>query len=411
MLKKKNNIPEEESLIIYKSDIKSNDLSCTYVQYEIFHPNTLEPLDLSDCSEKEISISVPANLDDDILSLYNDLDKSGYNFFDENDPFYNDICMTYTTENGTDMSIYDRKQEIEDKGKNLCQSGCKLSNYNSTNKKVKCSCDVNNKKTISRLDDISFNSVLIQNLFNELKYSNYYVLKCYKLLFNFKLLKKNIGFILMAIIFISILILFFIYIIKGRKKIEHYIKNILRNKSRYINNRKILKEKNKSNNLNNQEKKKEKKEKSEIKIKKKSEKKNKNNSTLNLKNKKYQKLVTNNNFKKNNNDSVHLIKIKKKNNVPPIKKEKKIINNNNNNNNNINQNNKESKSYGSSSSLKNYSKSKNEIKNLNINIIPIQSLHYKNKKKMMLIYINQRIKKHLMKKNKHLIKMKRKKRF
>ena len=41
---------------------------------------------------------------------------------------------------------------------------------------------------------------------------------------------------------------------KGRKKIEHYIKNILRNKSRYINNRKILKEKNKSNNLNNQEK-------------------------------------------------------------------------------------------------------------------------------------------------------------
>ena len=269
MLKKKNNIPEEESLIIYKSDIKSNDLSCTYVQYEIFHPNTLEPLDLSDCSEKEISISVPTNLDDDILSLYNDLDKSGYNFFDENDPFYNDICMTYTTENGTDMSISDRKQEIEDKGKNLCQSGCKLSNYNSTNKKVKCSCDVNNKKTISRLDDISFNSVLIQNLFNELKYSNYYVLKCYKLLFNFKLLKKNIGFILMAIIFISILILFFIYIIKGRKKIEHYIKNILRNKSRYINNRKILKEKNKSNNLNNQEKKKRKKRKIRNKNKKK----------------------------------------------------------------------------------------------------------------------------------------------
>ena len=129
-LKRKYNIPEYESIIIYKSDIKSIDLDTSYVQYELYHPTTLEPLDLSECSNDQITISVSVNLNNDTLNLYNSLSDSGHNLFDVNDSFYNDICVTYTTENGRDMGMSDRKQTIEESGGNLCQTGCKLQNYN-----------------------------------------------------------------------------------------------------------------------------------------------------------------------------------------------------------------------------------------------------------------------------------------
>ena len=37
---------------------------------------------------------------------------SGYDLFNENDSFYTDICSTFTSENGTDMTLADRKKEI-----------------------------------------------------------------------------------------------------------------------------------------------------------------------------------------------------------------------------------------------------------------------------------------------------------
>ena len=183
------------------------------------------------------------NLTEDDLSSIISLNESGHNLLDENDSFYKDICVTFTTENGTDMSLNDRKEEIGKSGENLCQTGCKPQNYNYTNKKVKCNCNVNSTKTITNLNDISFNSVFMTKIIGGLKYSNYLVLKCYKLLLNFELIKKNIGFIFMAIIFISLLIIMFIYIIKGRNKIDFYIQVILKNKMVYIKNRKKMKKK------------------------------------------------------------------------------------------------------------------------------------------------------------------------
>ena len=43
------------------------------------------------------------------------MSQFGYNLFDLNDSFYNDICSTYTTENGTDLTLADRKNLIFDK--------------------------------------------------------------------------------------------------------------------------------------------------------------------------------------------------------------------------------------------------------------------------------------------------------
>ena len=91
---------EDLDLIVFKMDIKNEDSSSTYVQYEIYDPITLLPIPMEICEDLTISISVPMTLEQSIQSECDRLGQSGYNLFDLNDPFYKDICSTYTTENG-----------------------------------------------------------------------------------------------------------------------------------------------------------------------------------------------------------------------------------------------------------------------------------------------------------------------
>ena len=348
-LKKQYNIPKDEHLIIYKIDIQSDDLFTTYVQYKIYNPLNLQPLDyLTFCSKEKISISVPVNLNNGTKTLYNNLNNSGYNLFDANDSFYNDICATYTTQNGTDISLNDRKGLIEESGGSLdfCQEGCTMEYFNYTIQKAKCNCDIDETKTITNLKDIKFTKDLFLNLVEGVKYSNYLVMKCYKLLIDFELIKSNIGLIFMTAIFISKIILFFIYILKGRSKINNYIQSILNNKSVYINNRKNIKNnKNKEFNKNT----------SKIQIEKNKDKQNnKKSNDKNIKQLKKKTIINNENIKK--------IITKKKINEPPTKKIKF----------------KKHYCQDSHSTLKSISNANSIIKNnlinnFNINIIPINN--------------------------------------
>ena len=139
-----------EDLIVFKIDMKSEDLTQTYVQYEVYNPNNLtRPLNLSVCQDMKISISAPVNLDSSISDIYDSLKDSGYDLFNESDPFYTDICSTYTSTNGTDMTLADRKKEIfsTSGNKSLCQTGCQLEYYNSTSKKAKCECSAQIEET------------------------------------------------------------------------------------------------------------------------------------------------------------------------------------------------------------------------------------------------------------------------
>ena len=130
-LKLKNNIEKEESLIILKIDVKSEDLSQTYVYYEVYNPINLQILNITDCEEDTISISSPVNLDEETSILYSSLKDSGYNLFNSNDDFYNDICSKYTSVNGTDITMADRKNIIFNNNGNisLCQKSCSFENY------------------------------------------------------------------------------------------------------------------------------------------------------------------------------------------------------------------------------------------------------------------------------------------
>ena len=215
---------------MYKIDIKNDDLSITYVQYEIYNPKTLKIMSLEDCKDILISIKVPVNLDEITQTIYDSLNQLGYNLFDINDNFYNDICSTYTTENGTDLTLSDRKKIIYDnKGDfTMCQEGCTFQEYNLTTKKSQCDCFVQSTEIITEINKIQFeNSNIKDEFFNTLNNSNFRVFKCFKLIFSVKGQKNNIGSYIMTGLCIIFIILLLVYIFKEKYKINNLINSII----------------------------------------------------------------------------------------------------------------------------------------------------------------------------------------
>ena len=104
IFKKKYCKSENDSLIILKFDIIPNEENSTYVKYEVYEPNSNIKIDLKEeCPNNNIILDIPIEFQSEIEEEYELLAKSGYNLFNENSSFYNDICATYTTKNGTDI--------------------------------------------------------------------------------------------------------------------------------------------------------------------------------------------------------------------------------------------------------------------------------------------------------------------
>ena len=134
ILKEKYNISSDVPLLIFKLDIDIEGYLAPSIEYEIYNPITKEKLDLKYCQDEQINISIPVNIDENELFLYNPKSE-----------FYNDICTTYTTNFKTDISLKDRQKEFLNKNKTLCEGDCNYASYNFTLKKVECNCDAKYK--------------------------------------------------------------------------------------------------------------------------------------------------------------------------------------------------------------------------------------------------------------------------
>ena len=238
-LKEKYDINQD--LIIIKSDIKTEDLTKTFVQYDIYNPKNLKQFDINECKDFPIIISTPVYLTNDIELLYDSLNKSGYNLFDPNDTFYKDVCAPYTTLNNTDMILEDRKEILSNFGNNsLCQADCKFIGYNLNNKKSTCECKTedtlinnNNKFNISEMFD---RNIIHDSLLSTIKNSNFLVLKCYKVAIDLNTILTNIGRIIMLLILIIFIILTIIHYIVEKNKIHDIIFEIVSKKLKSLKN-------------------------------------------------------------------------------------------------------------------------------------------------------------------------------
>ena len=254
LIKNQEGLSENDNLIVLKTDIKNEDLSLTYVQYEIYNPLNLKLISLDICSDIPISISFPISLNENTKSIYDSLCQSGYNLFDLNDSFYNDICTTYTTEDGTDLTLADRKNLIYDTNSNIsiCQDRCTFQYFNTTTNKAKCDCSIQLEETNTDVSKIKFDKKeLADTFFNTLKNSNFLVLKCYNLVFSKKGQINNFGSYMMSAIDFIFVILMFVYIINGNKKLDFYIQTILKLKLNHYSNNRLIYIKKLENEKNN----------------------------------------------------------------------------------------------------------------------------------------------------------------
>ena len=191
-------------------------------EYELYYPNkthNLEKLNLSYCKGIKINIEIfPINITEDIYK-YNS--SSGY---------YNNICYTADSKEGTDITLTDRKEEFFDNNMSICEFNCDFIAYNYETKKAVCSCNI--KTEIPFMNDIKFDKEVLMNSFTDINnFANLKMMKCYKIVFRKNALIKNIGFFfynsLIALNLICLILFLFNDFDKLRKEIEKInIKNL-----------------------------------------------------------------------------------------------------------------------------------------------------------------------------------------
>ena len=222
LLKTTNNIPQNSSLVILKYEKLTGVGSEKSIQYEIYNPNNFQKLDLSICSNTDISIDIPISVEDEIKNLYDDLKEEGYDLFDKNSKFYLDICTPFTAENGADILLADRLYYFFSKVANLttCPSNCQYSTFSIDTKYLSCQCEVSNDLIDVENSEKFIGKMLYSVNDYALKYTSYKTLKCYKLVFSIKHFIKNAGSIIILILIFAVIGFLVIFLLKGISPIK-----------------------------------------------------------------------------------------------------------------------------------------------------------------------------------------------
>ena len=220
-------------LLILKIDSKVNENTAVILNYEVYNPYTNEKLNLSLCNNVKINTYSSYYPSEESISKIKQLNELGYDLYNINDDFYQDICSSFTSENGTDILLSDRKSDFYE-NTSLCENDCTYKGYDLDKKRVQCECSV---KEEIKVEESSNNNIL-ENFFSASTFSNIKLLKCYKLVFSAKGQKNNKGSIIFLCINFSIIVSSIIYAIKHEKY-------IMRNFSK-INNEQYKESKNKN---------------------------------------------------------------------------------------------------------------------------------------------------------------------
>ena len=286
LLKNYYHINKNTLLLIIKFEKITNISSERTFQYEIYNPNTKLKLNLSICSNTTIDIYTPVILSEKLQNLYEELKNMGYDLFDINNPFYQDICTSYTSSDETDVPLLDRINNYYNNNETVCQSNCKFSNYLMKSQHMKCQCDTMNSEIDIQKPSKLNPKLIYKSFYSVLKYSNYKVLFCYKLAFSINSVTINFGSIITIVLFLIFTIFVIIYIAKGKNQINLNIKEAYKKNLEKNNTMKIQKNNNNKNQIFNK------------------------NGALNDKVKKFNNF--NNNLINNRNDNLVIRKIKDK---------------------------------------------------------------------------------------------------
>ena len=202
LIRKYYNLSINETLYIKKIDIVQEGMQISKVGYDVYSKlfgKALVKLNLTACENIKISILIPVKINEPLDKLNS---SSGY---------YNDICYTTTSEDGTDITLRDRKKEYANGDKIVCQEDCVFSDYDYNTFKAKCDCKAKESST-SIIDIDKDIDKLLKNIKDIKNFANFNFLVCYKKLLNAKGLLKNIGsYILLFILLFHLFSIIYFY--------------------------------------------------------------------------------------------------------------------------------------------------------------------------------------------------------
>ena len=232
LLRKFYNISDDERLYMKKIDVFLDGMKIPKIEYEVYcklKGTNLEKLNKSVCENTKISLNIP-------IVITESLDK-----LNSSSAYYTDVCYATTSDDGTDISLKDRKDEFIKGNKTICQDDCDFAYYDYDSQKAKCSCKV--KESSVSFGNITINKdKLFQNFINFKNIANIHLLKCYKTLFSKSGLIKNIGFYLIILIIIFHLISMILFYLKYWDIIKHKINDIVFLIKNFNSHKKVQKE-------------------------------------------------------------------------------------------------------------------------------------------------------------------------
>ena len=216
-LRKFYNISNDKLLYLKKIDVIQEGMNIPKVEFDVFcklNGTNLIKLNKTVCEKIKVNIEVPVIILDNIDKLNT---SSGY---------FNDICYIATSDDGTDMTLDDRKKKFINNKETVCQDDCDFTEYDNKLKKAKCSCKI--KESSSSFADMTIDTKqFFKNLKDIKSLVNIDILHCYKVLFTIKGFLYNIGaFIITGIIIINIICIFIFYTYQ-LNKIKIWIDDII----------------------------------------------------------------------------------------------------------------------------------------------------------------------------------------
>ena len=156
------------------------------------------------------------NLVENIITIHSkDPNIELYNL---NNPFFNDICFHFTSDNGTDLTLNDRRNEYY-VNKSLCENNCYLEKLliNGNSVKSVCSCKFKNEFSFNENEGITDDITNISQI-------NTKSISCIEKVFNAENIAKNPIFWVFLLFILFLLVLFLIYIFYGNlilKRVFH----------------------------------------------------------------------------------------------------------------------------------------------------------------------------------------------
>ena len=243
ILKNNYSLNLSEELIIFKIEHTYEGINIPIIEYALFSNNGSIPLDLTKCENYFLEYNTPVSLDSNEIYKH-----------DLSSEYYSDKCNQYSSED-VDMTIYERKNEYNEKNMSLCEYNCTYIKYLVNTSKVQCKCAPKNDLLFNNNTKNKENKQLLSQVEAQKKNTNFDVTQCIDLITKKEGIVTNTAFYILLFIIAFFVIIGIIFCCKGYNDLKETIDEIIykmfsekkRKKTNKFRNKKN-KEKNKGKN-------------------------------------------------------------------------------------------------------------------------------------------------------------------